>query len=1352
MTSGSGNSNFDVHSLTSNPLLTNTISVPPDFHLQSGSPCDATSATALLAYDYYGTIRATATPTDLGAVTLNIPTSITTSNVSSSYCAGAAITVNFNATGSYTAGNVYTAQLSDASGTFSNPSTIGTLTSSATGNLSITANPGTLPSGATQSSSYVIRVVASTPSITGSSTAAFTINAPPSIVVSPPLSNICTGSSINLAASGGNTYSWAPSTNLSATTGATVTATVNSTITYTVTGTDGNGCTNTATAKTTAAGSFSSGLSGTITVGSSGTYSTFTVAGGLFSAINTNGLSGNLTVQVISDITTETGAVQLGAFPSCGGPYTITIQPDGANLRTIEGGPYVSGTGLIAFNGASNIVIDGSYGGSGMYLKFTNNPSYEVYTVLGFINDANNITVKNCIIEGDALGDNIGCINILTAASIGNCYLTFSNNNIGNNDYIDTRVYCSGTAGHANHDIAFTNNNIFNFLDGGNSMYDYGINITATGNGNNFTITGNSFYETGVCNSGAYHQSAISLLPGSSSTGNIISGNYIGGNLPQCAAGTSPAPGYYCSNNSNSGAEENDIINVNCGVATISNNVIKNMRWTGSNQNVVLLNIAGSTVATVSGNHFGDASSANQVSNTSSYISDIIYTGSSTGTQFTNNSMQNVKCTGAGTNSYGLYVNQTGAMYNLLIQGNSIEIPWSTSSNDNYGINLNGSYNITASILANRIYDNTTGSGGANYGLSLSVPSFSGSSCALTIINNQIALRNPNGNTATALFGIYDNCYNGSGSTLNYYYNSVYIAGTASSTLNSCAYYNGSNGSGYSGPVKSMKNNILINARTGGTGTHTTISNRWGDPNFLATTSDYNLLANATASTLGNWNGTNETFANWKTASGGDANSVGPTYNASTSTYSSNILSPANLFIAPATGDLHINSTDGQSYQFIHNKGVDLTSLGFTTDYSGNTRGVPPDIGSEQVSSGECSTPATPTVTVNNACGNSVLSTTATGGTLLWSTGASSSSITVTNAATYSVTITVTGGCSATGTGTSAPVAVPATPSVSVINNCGSSTLSTSATGTLAWSTGASSSSITVTASGTYSVTTTVSSCASTAGTGTAAPMSIPSAPGVSAVNNCNGTSTLSTTATGTLSWSTGASASSITVSSPGTYSVTTTVSGCISPAGTGTALLSSCNFTFTVKFFIQGYYLSGGTMSPLLKLLNISHNATDVDTVTIELHPVSSPSTVADSYKSIVQSNGELVCTFASGDVGTTYYIVIKHRNSITTWSASGGVTMSSGGSYDFTTAAGQAYNSNMVNLGSGVYGIYSGDINQDNTINSADKYVLQAALPGFSIGTYNINDVTGDGFVDEDDLRIIENNIPLNISVQQP
>jgi hypothetical protein len=95
-------------------------------------------------------------------------TTITTTTLSSSSftvnCSTAATgTVDFNSTGTFTAGNVYTAQLSNAAGSFAAPISIGTLNS--------TSNSGTInisiPGGTATGVGYRIRVVSSAPATTG---------------------------------------------------------------------------------------------------------------------------------------------------------------------------------------------------------------------------------------------------------------------------------------------------------------------------------------------------------------------------------------------------------------------------------------------------------------------------------------------------------------------------------------------------------------------------------------------------------------------------------------------------------------------------------------------------------------------------------------------------------------------------------------------------------------------------------------------------------------------------------------------------------------------------------------------------------------------------------------------------------------------------------------------------------------------------------------------------------------------------------------------------------------------------------------------------------------------------------
>ena len=77
-------------------------------------------------------------------------------------------------------------------------------------------------------------------------TETITVNAVPVLTITPVSPNICIGNATSISATGAGTYSWSPSTGLSAATGSTVTCSTNATRTYTVTGTSAAGCTATA--------------------------------------------------------------------------------------------------------------------------------------------------------------------------------------------------------------------------------------------------------------------------------------------------------------------------------------------------------------------------------------------------------------------------------------------------------------------------------------------------------------------------------------------------------------------------------------------------------------------------------------------------------------------------------------------------------------------------------------------------------------------------------------------------------------------------------------------------------------------------------------------------------------------------------------------------------------------------------------------------------------------------------------------------------------------------------------------------------------------------------------------------
>ncbi|HRD53645.1 MAG TPA: hypothetical protein PKY96_13455 [Flavobacteriales bacterium] len=93
-----------------------------------------------------------------------VPPSITTSAITgTTFCQGAGLNVPYSITGTFSAGNVFTAQLSDAAGSFASPTDIGAVSSTTAGSIACT-----IPVAASVGSGYRIRVVSSAPAITGS--------------------------------------------------------------------------------------------------------------------------------------------------------------------------------------------------------------------------------------------------------------------------------------------------------------------------------------------------------------------------------------------------------------------------------------------------------------------------------------------------------------------------------------------------------------------------------------------------------------------------------------------------------------------------------------------------------------------------------------------------------------------------------------------------------------------------------------------------------------------------------------------------------------------------------------------------------------------------------------------------------------------------------------------------------------------------------------------------------------------------------------------------------------------------------------------------------------------------------
>ncbi|MEA4984588.1 hypothetical protein SDC9_49500 [bioreactor metagenome] len=213
---------------------------------------------------------------------------------------------------------------------------------------------------------------------------------------------------------------------------------------------------------------FGQALSGTYKVGVSETAPNFTSLNDAVNALNTNGLAGDVVLEITSDIT-EAGNIGLGVNTS---GHSITIRPDTDENRTITftqladntspTGHFVIGykdlasawsdANTIATN---NVTIDGyAVGGTTKRLTFTNtNAAHVGARMIVVVGACENTVIKNCIVNNLTTNTSSPfCIGAVvrkgTAIEVAPSNLTIENNvltALGNNVAMGMRFTNSGT-------------------------------------------------------------------------------------------------------------------------------------------------------------------------------------------------------------------------------------------------------------------------------------------------------------------------------------------------------------------------------------------------------------------------------------------------------------------------------------------------------------------------------------------------------------------------------------------------------------------------------------------------------------------------------------------------------------------------------------------------------------------------------------------------------------------------------------------------------------------------------------------------------------------------------------------
>lgn len=124
--------------------------------------------------------------------------SITCALSVNTFCAGSSFGLQYVANGTFTPGNVFTAQLSDATGSFASPTTIGSVVSTSSGTISCS-----VPLGAVEGAAYRVRVVSSTPVVTGANNGTnIIIHQAPDAGTSDVLSVCAGGAAVSLSTGG----------------------------------------------------------------------------------------------------------------------------------------------------------------------------------------------------------------------------------------------------------------------------------------------------------------------------------------------------------------------------------------------------------------------------------------------------------------------------------------------------------------------------------------------------------------------------------------------------------------------------------------------------------------------------------------------------------------------------------------------------------------------------------------------------------------------------------------------------------------------------------------------------------------------------------------------------------------------------------------------------------------------------------------------------------------------------------------------------------------------------------------------------------------------------------------------
>ena len=185
--------------------------------------------------------------------------------------------------------------------------------------------------------------------------------------------------------------------------------------------------------------------------------------------------------------------------------------------------------------------------------------------------------------------------------------------------------------------------------------------------------------------------------------------------------------------------------------------------------------------------------------------------------------------------------------------------------------------------------------------------------------------------------------------------------------------------------------------------------------------------------------------------------------------------------------------------------------------------------------------------------------------------------------------------------------------------------------------------------------------------------------------------------------------------------------------------ILNSGN-VLNLTVLLEGLYAGSGTMNQANNELGPQFGPGIADKITVELHNAGNYGIIEYADPNVSLNISGSAQLFIPSGLSGSYYITVKHRNSVETTSSSPVSFASSSISADFTLT-GNVYGGNLQLMIDGYYVIYGGDTNQDGSIDTGDMTPVDNDSGNYAAG-YLVTDINGDGTIDTADMTIVDNN----------